>query len=169
MFRDWSNFFVVTGGAGATLIGLLFIVVALAADRGGRGADQGINAFLTPTLMHFAGTIMQALVMLVPWFAAWPLGVALAILGCAGLAWQLRAFLKLRHAAFVSLGWADWIPHTMIPLLSAISVLAGALGVLTAAAFAPYCVALSSALLLFAGVYRAWDLTLWIVRHHARD
>src|ERR1700733_3681334 len=103
VFRDWSNFFVVTGGAGATLIGLLFIVVTLAGERGGRVADQGVDAFLTPTLMHFAATIMQALVMLVPWFAAWPLGVALAVLGCAGLAWQLHAFLKVRHAAFVSL------------------------------------------------------------------
>jgi hypothetical protein len=169
MFRDWSNFFVVTGGAGATLIGLLFIVVTLATDRGGRGAEQGIDAFLSPTLMHFGGTMMQALVMLVPWFAAWALGVALTVLGCSGLAWQLRAFLKVRHANFVSLGWADWIPHTLIPFLSAASVLAGAYGVLTSEAFAPYAVALGSSLLLFAGVYRAWDLTLWIVRHRPRD
>jgi hypothetical protein len=108
-------------------------------------------------------------VMLVPWFAAWALGVALTVLGCSGLAWQLRAFLKVRHANFVSLGWADWIPHTLIPFLSAASVLAGAYGVLTSEAFAPYAVALGSSLLLFAGVYRAWDLTLWIVRHRPRD
>jgi hypothetical protein len=31
--------------------------------------------------------------------------------------------------------------------------------------FAPYAVAGAVALLLFAGVYGAWDLTLWIARN----
>jgi len=169
VFRDWSNVFVVTGGAGATLIGLLFIVVTLAGERGGRVADQGIDAFLTPTLMHFAGTIAQALVMLVPWSTARPLGVTLTVLGCAGLAWQLRSFIKVRRVDFVSLHGPDWIPHTGIPLLGAVSVLAGAWGVLTGQSIAPYAVALGSALFLCAGVYRAWDLTLGIVKHRAGD
>jgi hypothetical protein len=75
----------------------------------------------------------------------------------------------LRRAAFVSLHWLDWIPHTGIPLLAAASVLAGAWGVLTGQPFAPFAVALGSALFLGAGVYRAWDLTLWIIKHPAPD
>jgi hypothetical protein len=34
--------------------------------------------------------------------------------------------------------------------------------------FAPYAIAGATTLLLFAGVYSAWDITLWIVKNRDR-
>jgi hypothetical protein len=41
----------------------------------------------------------------------------------------------------------------------------GAVGLIAVKSFAPYAVAGSTTLLLFAGVYGAWDITLWIIKN----
>jgi hypothetical protein len=48
------------------------------------------------------------------------------------------------------------------------SLIAGAAGLIAEKSFAPYSIAGAITLLLFAGDYGAWDLTLWIVRNRTR-
>jgi hypothetical protein len=45
------------------------------------------------------------------------------------------------------------------------SLAAGAAGLIADKAFAPYALAGAVALLLLAGIYGAWSLTLWIARN----
>ena len=65
MLSNWSSFFAMTGSAGATLVGLLFVVVTLG-----------------------TGLLLQSMIALAPWPSDWPSGVifvrrdhALAALG----------------------------------------------------------------------------------------
>ena len=47
MLHDWDNFYVTTGAASASLIGLLFVVVTLGAGLSSSDAITGARAFLT--------------------------------------------------------------------------------------------------------------------------
>jgi len=44
-------------------------------------------------------------------------------------------------------------------------MIAGAIGLIAEKSFAPYAIAGAIMLLLFAGVFGAWDLTLWLSRN----
>ena len=43
-----------------------------------------------------------------------------------------------------------------------------AVGLLAERSFAPYAIAGATVLLLFAGIYGAWDLTLWMIKNREK-
>jgi hypothetical protein len=165
MLHDWDNFFTLAGEAGATLIGLLFVAITVGSAMSTSRGVYGTRAFLTPTLVHFAGVLFECLVVLAPWPSKWPLGIILGLGGLAGLAYQIRVILMQRKIDFASPDWLDWTLFAIAPALSSAILIAGAAGLIAEKSFAPYAVAGAVALLLFAGVYGAWDLTLWIARN----
>lgn len=89
----WSDFAVVTGGAAAALMGLLFVAVTLRIDAISHARDLRSRA--TQTLTLFATALVAAILMTVPAQPRWALGcemVALAALGgVAMLALNRRA------------------------------------------------------------------------------
>ena len=72
MLHGWDNFYITAATAGATLIGLLFVVVTLGTGISASNVVHGVRAFVTPTLAHFGGVFFLSLVMLVPWPSARP-------------------------------------------------------------------------------------------------
>ena len=166
MLHDWSNLFIMTGGTGAQLIGLLFVVVTL----GGTGLStsqsvDGIRAFLTPTLVNFSGVLFQAVAVLALGPSDRSTGIVLILAGLAGLAYRIYGIGLERKLDFVALHGLDWIPYDAVPILGNASLIAGGAGLIAERSFAPYAVASASALLLFAGIYGAWDFTLWIIKN----
>jgi hypothetical protein len=165
MLYGWDNFYIMAGTAGATLIGLLFVIITLSTHLSSSGIAHGARAFLTPTLVHFGSVLLQALVVLVPWPSAWPVGVILGLCGLVGLVYLMDVASKRRKVQFVSLHLLDWIPYAGIPALANLNLIAGAIGMIAEKPFAPYCLAGAITLFLFVGIYGAWDLTLWIVKN----
>jgi hypothetical protein len=49
-FEQWADFCVITSTAAVTLVGLLFVVITLAAGRG-RKDTHSIRIYLTPTVI----------------------------------------------------------------------------------------------------------------------
>lgn len=103
--------------------------------------------------------------MLVPWPSVWPISIILGLGGLAGLAYQFHTIVMKRRQAFVTLHWGDWIPHAGFPALGNASLIAGAAGLISGRSCAPYAIAGGVTLSLIAGIYGAWDITLWIVRN----
>jgi hypothetical protein len=164
MFHGWENFFIVGATAGATLIGLLFVAITVGA---GLSTPQGLSAtraFLTPTLILFGGVLFECMAVLPPWPSAWPVGIILGLLGLTGLAGQIHVIVMQRKIDFASLDWLDWILFSAVPALSFASLIAGAAGLIAEKSFAPYAIAGAITLLLLAGIYGAWSITLWIAR-----
>jgi hypothetical protein len=171
MFHGWENFFIVGASAGATLIGLLFVSITLG---GSLSTPEGLNAtraFLTPTLIHFTGVLFQCMTVLPPWPSAWPVAIILGLNGLAGLVYQSNVILKQyailmrREPGFASLDWLDRTLFSVAPALANASLIAGAVGLVAERPFAPYAVAGAITLLLIAGIYGAWSITLWIARN----
>lgn len=126
MLNGWDNFYIMAGTAGATLIGLLFVIITLGTHLPSSGVAQGARAFLTPTLVHFGSVLFQALVVLVPWPSVWRVGVILGFCGLVGLVYLMEVVFKRRKIQFVSLHLLDWIPYAGIPALANLNLIAGA-------------------------------------------
>jgi hypothetical protein len=62
VLREWEGFYVIVGSSAAALTGLVFVVIALTAERR-KVAAQGVESFATPTVVHFCATLLISL----PW------------------------------------------------------------------------------------------------------
>ena len=164
MLDGWSNFFAMTGSAGATLVGLLFVVVTLGTGLPTSRTRDIARATMTPALYSFSGVLLQSMVALVPWQSPWPGGVIFAGLGIGGVIYRIGA-IRLRstlHLKAIS-GPIDWVFHNVVPLVASVSLIAGGAGLIAGAAFGPFAVAGSSMLLLVSGIYRTWGETLALI------
>jgi len=164
MFVNWSNFFELTGAAGATLVGLLFVVVSLnTAMTASRKLDIA-RASMTPALYNFTDVLLQSMVVLVPWQSNWPSGIIFILLGIWGLIYRInRVIVRNKLHLRAIHGLVDRIFHNLVPVVASVIVLAGGVGLFAGAAFTPYAVASSSALLLVSGIYRTWGETLALI------
>jgi len=78
----WSEFAVVTGGASAALVGLLFVAVTLRIDAISRASDLRSRAAQTLTLFVLA--LVVAIVLTVPDQPAYALGAELVVIAVVG-------------------------------------------------------------------------------------
>lgn len=66
----WENFYVIVGSSVGALIGLQFVVMTLIADLPIAPADaRAIDAFATPTIVHFGAVLLLSAVLSAPWEA----------------------------------------------------------------------------------------------------
>jgi hypothetical protein len=165
MLQGWDNFFIMAGTAAATLIGLLFVAVTVGTGFSRSSIEHGTRGFLTPTLIRFGGVLFLSLAVLAPWPSVWPIGIILSLGGLAGLAYQLRVIVMRRKVKLVSLDWHGWLPYVGVPALGTGSLIVGGVGLVRERSFAPYAIAGATVLLLFAGLYGAWDTTLWMIKN----
>jgi hypothetical protein len=155
-----DNFFLTAGTVAATLIGLLFVAVRVGTGFSRSKIEQGTRGLLTPTPMRFVGVLFLSLAVLAPWPSALPIAIVLGLGGLAGLAHQI-AVVVMRHKVGLALhDWHDWLPYVAVPALGSACLIVGAVGLFAEKSFAPYAVASTTVLLLVAGIYGAWDLTL---------
>ena len=165
MLHGWDNFFIMAGTAAATLIGLLFVAITVGTGFSTSTIVHGTRGFLTPTLIRFGGVLFLSLAVLAPWPSARPIGIILSLGALAGLAYQIKVVVMRRKVGFVLLDWHDWLPYAGAPVLGYASLMVGGIGLIAGKSFAPYTIAGAITLLLFVGVYGAWDITLWIVKN----
>lgn len=174
---DWQSFYVLVGSSAAALIGLTFIVITLAADRGDLAASpsaqlSGLRVFITPTAVHFGAALWLAGLMSIPGQTAVSLEVLLAGTGVAGLMYcvvLLRRMLGTltAYSPFVS----DWIWSVVLPMLAYLALAATGFMVPYRPAPALYAIGGVVLLLLFIGVHNAWDVVVWVTteRHAHRE
>jgi len=164
MLHGLDSFIMMAGTAAATMIGLLFVAITVGSGMSTSRAVYGTHAFLTPTLVRFSGVLFECMVVLFPWPSSWPLAIILGLCGLTGLVYQIHVVLMQRKVDYASLDWLDWTLFSVAPAFGNASMIAGAAGLIAEKSFAPYAVAGAITLLLFAGIYGAWDLTLWLAR-----
>jgi len=175
----WENFYVIVGSSAAALTGLTFIVITISSDRAdGRdsGARRvaGLRAFISPTVVHFTGSLWISAVLNVPGHTALSLSLCLAVAGLAGLVycgrtlyWMVRTFTDSLYTPFLE----DWVWNAALPVLAYLGLLGCAWGLLTHPAPSLYVVGAIALLLLFIGIHNAWDVVAWMTteRHAGRN
>ena len=162
--KAWENYFVLTGTAAVTLMGLLFVVITLGAERVERGDERRLRTYLTPTLVHFGVVFLVALLALSP--EGNSLIMPFGLIGVAGLLYSMSIAIKTaRNDRLFS---DAWLFHGGIPIVCYAGIIAaGWLGV-TSTRHAYLVLRAVSALLLLAGMRNAWAVAVNIARRNSK-
>ncbi len=164
----WESFYVIVGSSGAALTGLQFVVIALVAESPTRSSSREIEAFGTPTVVHFCAVLFIASVMSAPWRT---LSGPAMVLGCGGMLGVAYAVVVVKRARAQS-GYQpvleDWLFHVVFPLVAYATLIVAAVFVRTHPTPALFSVAASSFLLLAVGIHNAWDTVTYIATGRAQ-
>ena len=160
-FTAWETFYVIVGSSAAALTGLMFVVIALVADI--RSSEQQIEAFGTPTVVHFGAVLLLSALMTAPWPAMSGAILALGSCGAGGLVYMLIVLRRARRQTGYAPVFEDWLFHMALPLAAYVVILVAALALPLRPAPLLFVVGAATLLLLFIGIHNAWDTVTYIV------
>jgi hypothetical protein len=161
-FSAWESFYVIVGSAGGALTGLQFVVIALLTElRKKRTIDQ-VDAFATPTIVHFCAVLLLGSMLSAPWESLASAAFALGVVGSGGIIYTALVMRRVRRQSGYTLVFEDWLFHTALPLVAYAAVLAAGITLVRHPSDASFGVAGASLLLLFIGVHNAWDTVTFL-------
>jgi hypothetical protein len=153
----WDGFYVIVGSAAGALLGLQFVVMTLIADKPASHAPDAGAAFGSPTIVHFATTLVLAAMLHAPWPTITIAGGAWGLLGVGGMVYSVIVIRRMRRQTAYQPVFEDWLFHAILPMV-AYSVLAvSAAGAADHAREALFAVGGSGLLLLLIGIHNSWD------------
>src|SRR5258708_18342490 len=155
MLRDWQNFYILTGTASATLVGLIFVAVTFGCNLVPQDDRATANTWVTPTIIHFATVLVFAVVLSVPTLTAEWLGLLLVLFGLAGLTYVAQVGYQMLQKKYTS-DFAGRVWHVVLPFVSHVFVLSTAISLLSNVAPSLNGLAISTTILLAVGVRNAW-------------
>jgi hypothetical protein len=162
--KESESFFVLTGTGAVTLIGLLFVVITLGAERAERGDTGLLGTFVTPTLVHFGVVFLIALLALSP--EGDNLIVPFGLIGAIGLIYSLNIAMRTgRHDGLFS---DAWFFHAGIPIVCYVGIVAAAWLCATSTKQAYTVLRAVSALFLLAGMRNAWAVAIDVARRRLK-
>jgi predicted membrane channel-forming protein YqfA (hemolysin III family) len=160
-FTEWETFYVIVGSSAAALTGLMFVVMALIVDF--RSSEQQLEAFGTPTVVHFCSVLLLSAIMSAPWHTMSGARLALGSCGAAGVVYMLivvrRAYRQTGYEPVIE----DWLFHTVLPLAAYAGIIVAAFGLPRRPTTFLFAIGAVTALLLFVGIHNAWDTVTYIV------
>ena len=166
---SWESFYVIVGSSGAALTGLQFVVIALVADSRRHASFAEINAFGTPTVVHFCAALLVSALLSAPWTSLWPVGWMLGFVGAAGVGYIAVVTRRARMQKGYRPVFEDWLWHVALPLAAyfAFAIAGGFLPSRPVGAL--FTVGGMSVLLLFVGIHNAWDTVTYIAIAYSGD
>ena len=169
--HDWETFYVIVGSSAAALTGLQFVVIALVAEARTGGGEKELQAFGSPTIVHFCAVLLVAAITSTPHQSFVSLSVCLLIAGVAGFVYVIRVSILASQTTGYKPVLEDWLFHSVFPLASYGTVFVAGMFVYGGAAGAMYFVAIAALLLLYTGIHNAWDTAIYIsvVGRRGRD
>jgi hypothetical protein len=128
-----------------------------------RTTPESVNAFATPTVVHFGVALLVSAIMSAPWPSLFSPSVVLAMCGLGGLVYVGVSVRRVRRQTRYKPVWEDWLWHATFPwgLYAALSV--AALFLSTTTQLASFVIAGASLGLLLVGIHNAWDTVTHIV------
>jgi hypothetical protein len=160
----WREFFTMTGTAGATLVGLMFVAASIGAGVFTRAHQVGIRSFLSPTVVHFSAVMFASMISAIPTQTWSSFGTLVGLGGIAGIAYSILIWLRMaRHGITPTIDIPDRLWYGLTPIaVYGVMVASGiALGFHHPVGLNLLAVALL--LLLLIGIRNAWDMTIWII------
>jgi hypothetical protein len=161
-FAPWESFYVIIGSSAAALTGLQFVVIALGSESRNLGSEREINAFATPTIVHFCAVLLISSILSAPWHHHWPPALTLAASGIFGLIYTFVVLRRARRSQNYKPVLEDWIWHSITPFLSYSALTIAALFLPHHLAPALFVIAAAALLLLFTGIHNAWDAVIYL-------
>ena len=159
----WESFYVIVGSSAGALTGLQFVVIALIADQRQRATHGQLDAFATPTIVHFCAALLISAILSAPWPSFAGVALLLGITGIWGITYTGIVFIRTRRVSGYKPVLEDWIWHVTLPFLSYIILLVGVFTLRADPALALFMIASMAVLLVLIGIHNAWDSVTFIV------
>jgi hypothetical protein len=166
--REWRDFYLLVGTAGATLLALLFVAVTLGVGYLTQERQAGTRTFMSPVVIHFTSVFFLSAVALMPqhdatFFAA-IIGAA-AFVGAAVATYITVQVIRSDMTTYREDYWA----YGILPALAYLALLAAAVAIYLKKGFGLDMLAGALLLLAIVNIRNAWDLTLTMVRQHKSE
>jgi hypothetical protein len=158
----WESFYVIVGSSGAALTGLQFVVIALVHDMRAPTSSETIDAFATPTVVHFSLVLLVAAALSAPWPSLTGPDLLLGAIGLGGLAYAALIFRRAARQTGYRPVFEDWLWHIGLPGLAYLALFVAALVFRWHVTVALFTVGTAALLLLFAGIHNAWDTVTYL-------
>jgi hypothetical protein len=159
----WESFYVIVGSSGAALTGLMFVVITLIAERRTVATPREINAFGTPTVVHFCSALFVSTTISAPWKTLSNCGLALGAAGVFGTIYTIIVLQRARRQTGYKAVLEDWIWHTILPFAAYLSYVITAVEITAYPSNALFVIAAATLLLVFIGIHNAWDTVTYLV------
>ena len=158
----WENFYIIVGSSAGALTGLQFVVMALIADtRTGTGTGE-VDAFGTPTIVHFCAVLLVSAILSAPWPDLWEAATAVGVIGVLGTAYTLIVMRRAGRTRNYKPELEDWIWHAALPLIAYLTLSIGAATLSLREVPALFAIGTFALLLIFTGIHNAWDSVTYI-------
>ena len=170
LLHAWHDFYTLIGTAAATLIGLMFVAASIASSYMTEQNKAGLQAFFSPTVVHFATVLIACVVVLAP-LAATHLAALLLVIGGIGLGYASFVWIRMGRGRFTAtIDLADRFWYALSPVAGHLLLVTAALMLLVLRdAHGLEALAVAVLLLLLAGIRNAWDITAWAVTRSGRS
>ena len=163
LLHAWHDFYLLVGAASATLVGLMFIAASIGAQVFREENRAAMEAFISPTVVHFSTTLFVSILATIPVHEGLPLTALLVLIGIAGFAFSARVWVQLLIRRSFKVDVVDRMFYALIPCVGHLLVPIAGVMLSTQPAWGLDCLAAAALILLFAGIRNAWDMTIWIV------
>jgi|SRR5580698_6991859 hypothetical protein len=166
----WGNFYLVTSAAAATLVGLLFVVLTLAADRMPLSETKRIRLYMTPSVVQLALVLVLAALLTFPTQSRLSTTISCGVIGALGVIYALLVLRGgVRGHSFREL--SDVLKYSLLPGVAYIALVAG--GLLITALPTPQagctCVASGVLALIVLAIRNSWSVAVSVVSFRGRD
>jgi F0F1-type ATP synthase assembly protein I len=166
--KIWETFYVIVGSSAAALTGLQFVVIALLTETRRPSTPRQIDAFATPTIVHFCAVLLLSALVTAPWPGLLGADLALGACGCAGVVYAAVVIRRTRSQTSYRPVFEDWLCHAVLPMTAYASLLVAAVTLGRYPVASLFAVAVAALLLLFVGIHNAWDTVTFIALDHVQ-
>jgi hypothetical protein len=166
--KEWHDFYMLVGTAGATLLALLFVAASLGAGFLTEERQSATRTFISPVVVHFTSVFFLSAVALFPWhqvkFFAALIGVS-ALIGAVISTYITIQVVRTDMTNYVE----DYLAYGLLPGLGYLALLAAAVSIYLEQEFGLDALAGALLLLAIVNIRNAWDLMLTMVRRRRAD
>ena len=156
-FAEWDSFYLIVGGAAGALIGLQFVVLTLLAAREHRTESIAGHAFATPTVLHFCVALLIAALLRAPWHSVTAPSIVWGAIGALGVIYSGIVMKRMTTQHTYKPEFVDWLTYLILPVAGYAGLLVAAFTRASYIRNSLFGVGASILLLLFVGIYNAWD------------
>jgi hypothetical protein len=126
-FEQWANFYVLISATAATLLGLLFVVISLAAERGRADDAPKIRIYLTPVVIYFSSVLFLSALLTIPNQTRLTAVICICLEGIAGLGYCGSLAIRRGAGSAFYESRSDFFPYVILPFFAYAFMVAGGL------------------------------------------
>ena len=166
--KEWHDFYVLVGTAGATLLALLFVAVSLGAGFLTEERKAPARTFMSPVVIHFTSVFFLAAIALFPWHQAGFFAVLIGVTALIGAIISTTITIEVVRTDMTNYV-EDYLAYGVLPGLGYLALLAAAVSIYLEKDVGLDALAGALLLLAIVNIRNAWDLTLAMARRHRPD